>query len=81
MIKPQTFFMYDKGIPSRDGANKINDKPKWFDRGECYMLADGTLLEMSWDTRGCWIYAHWLSVKDFYNHTPKQYQSVVLEQF
>lgn len=81
MTNPTTFKMFDADIPSLDGASRYPTAPKWFSKGECFMLADNTLLEVSTDSRGCFIYAQWQSVKDFYNYKPHQYESVKLEQF
>ena len=81
MTKPKTFRMFDTDIPSLDRASRVPASPRWFSKGECFMLADNTVLEVSTDTRGCFIYAQWQSVKDFYNHKPHQCEAVKLEQF
>ena len=81
MNKPLTFRMFDAGVPSLNGASRVPVAPKWFTGGECFMLTDNSLLEVSTDSRGCFIYAHWKAVKDFYTFKPHQSEAVKLEQF
>ena len=81
MNKPKTFKQFDAEKPNFNNASRVPANPRWFGKGECFMLSDNTILEVSTDSRGCFIYAQWLSVKDFYNHKPHQYQAVTLEQF
>ena len=62
-------------------SNLTTHKPQAFSRGAVHLLSDGRAVEVSTDTRGCWVYAVHASLTDALAYRKHQYESVRLEQF
>lgn len=81
MNKPKTFRMFDRNLPNLEASKRIASAPRWFTGGECVILSDNRLIEISTDTRGCFIYAIWNSAEDFYSYKSGVSEKIRLEQF
>ena len=64
-----------------DDATRTKYTPQAFSKGEIYLLADGRAVEVSTDTRGCWVYGVHGSLSDALGFKAKQCDAVRLEQW
>jgi nitrogen fixation protein FixH len=62
-------------------SNRTAYNPQAFSTGTLHLLTDGRAVEVSTDTRGCWIYGVHASLADALAYKKHQYESVRLEQF
>jgi hypothetical protein len=62
-------------------SNRTNHRAQALSTGMIHLLDDGRAVEVSWDSRGCWLYGVHSSLDDALAYKSKQYDSVRLEQW
>ena len=62
-------------------ANRTNHRAQALSSGVVHLLDDGRAIEVSTDTRGCWVYGVHDSIGDALGYKAKQYDAVRLEQW
>ena len=61
--------------------NRTNHRSQALNNGVIHLLADGRAVEVTTDTRGCWLYGVHESLADALGYKTKQCDAVRLEQF
>jgi|APGre2960657404_1045060.scaffolds.fasta_scaffold207860_1 hypothetical protein len=61
--------------------NRTNHRSQALNNGVIHLLADGRAVEVTTDTRGCWLFGVHGSLADALNYKTKQCDAVRLEQF
>ena len=64
-----------------EDATRTKQNSQALTKGEIYLLADGRAVEVSTDTRGCWLYGVHSSLSDALAFKAKQCEAVRLEQW
>lgn len=84
MIKPIIYRMYDvEGLAIAKLINKEN-RTNFQARclsGVLHLLDDGRAVEVSTDTRGCWLYGVYPTLDDALGYKVKQCDTIRLEQW
>jgi len=62
-------------------SNRTNYRAQALSSGVIHLLDDGRAVEVSTDSRGCWLYGVHPSLDDALAYKSKQYDSVRLEQW
>ena len=61
--------------------NRTNYRSQALNNGVIHLLADGRAVEVTTDTRGCWLYGVHDSLNDALGYKAKQCEAVRLEQW
>lgn len=61
--------------------NRTNHRSQALNNGVIHLLADGRAVEVTTDTRGCWLFGVHGSLADALGYKTKQCDAVRLEQF
>jgi hypothetical protein len=61
--------------------NRTNHRSQALNNGVIHLLADGRAVEVTTDTRGCWLFGVHESLEIALNYKKHKYQSVQLEQW